>query len=326
MYIPINAVIELTEHCNFNCIHCYLNHKNISVLSKDYYKRLIDDLYDLGCFRLTITGGEVFLYKDLLYYVLNYAKQKQFLISIITNCSLCDHNDFDILKSIELESFRASMYGFTNETYRNVCKSNFQAKNFKNNILRLKKMSIPVTVQTTVIKQNLHEIDLIFNWCKHHEIELAFSYVLMGRDGNNKNNLKCLLSQKEIKDCINKYEPEYSLYLQKAKSIDKGIDFCEGGRKKICISSDGSIYPCGVWRINIGDAKNDLKSAWTDANDTLKRIREYTMEDFHCCKCKHIKICSFCPGQNYSVNNTEKIPSEEVCEFTKILAQINTEG
>ena len=66
--------IEVTTHCNIQCIHCFVNHQineKLS-LSLDAVKDIIKEGYDLGYHRLHVTGGEPLLWKEL-FEALNYA-------------------------------------------------------------------------------------------------------------------------------------------------------------------------------------------------------------------------------------------------------------
>ena len=56
-----NAVIEINDNCNFQCDHCYLGIKEKKYMNFDLFKKIIDQLYDLGCLSILITGGEPLL-------------------------------------------------------------------------------------------------------------------------------------------------------------------------------------------------------------------------------------------------------------------------
>jgi len=66
--------IEVTTHCNIQCLHCYVNHQinERSCLSLDVVKDIIKEGYDTGYRRLHFTGGEPLLWKEL-FEALDYA-------------------------------------------------------------------------------------------------------------------------------------------------------------------------------------------------------------------------------------------------------------
>ncbi|MCC9221489.1 radical SAM protein [Escherichia coli] len=64
----ITASIELTQHCNFKCLHCYCPTKKVHMDYNDVIA-CIDKLYSMGVLYLTFTGGEAFYIKDLMRYI-----------------------------------------------------------------------------------------------------------------------------------------------------------------------------------------------------------------------------------------------------------------
>ncbi len=63
--IPLSVHIDLTWRCNERCIHCYLDHDDPDELSLSELRDLLDQMADAGTLFLTLSGGEIFLRKDL---------------------------------------------------------------------------------------------------------------------------------------------------------------------------------------------------------------------------------------------------------------------
>lgn len=109
-----NITIELTRQCNFQCSHCYISAgPSGKTLSLPQIKQLIDHLpKDLA--QISLTGGEVFTQKALLYETLNYIRQKSFenlkWVNIFTNGFWFE--DEESIKKIlnELKSFRLPIW------------------------------------------------------------------------------------------------------------------------------------------------------------------------------------------------------------------------
>ena len=59
--------VELTERCNFNCVHCYINRPagdrkaKAGELSTERIKTILEEAASLGCLRVRFTGGEPLL-------------------------------------------------------------------------------------------------------------------------------------------------------------------------------------------------------------------------------------------------------------------------
>ena len=75
------SIIEINGYCNFKCDHCYICSKK--ELSLKNFKKAVDELYDLECLSILITGGECLLNPNFKEMYL-YAKKKGFLLNINT--------------------------------------------------------------------------------------------------------------------------------------------------------------------------------------------------------------------------------------------------
>ena len=118
-FFPQSAVIEVTNMCNLRCKHCYLDKSDPNFLDIKTCLDLIDQLSKLGCFKIVVSGGEVFLHKKTLFEIVKKAKEMQFDVTIITNLTLCTYDDIRLLKTIGLDSLNVSLYGQNQQTYLN---------------------------------------------------------------------------------------------------------------------------------------------------------------------------------------------------------------
>ena len=76
--------IILTELCNANCSHCYMNlnsSKKKITMSVDDIDKIVEKLPEKTS-SVTLTGGEIFLVKDLLFYTIKKIKEKNKKITI----------------------------------------------------------------------------------------------------------------------------------------------------------------------------------------------------------------------------------------------------
>ena len=57
--IPYEGMLEVTALCNERCVHCYLEVAPLpDELTTMELCRVLDELAELGCLRLTFTGGD----------------------------------------------------------------------------------------------------------------------------------------------------------------------------------------------------------------------------------------------------------------------------
>lgn len=70
--------IILTEMCNANCSHCYMNlnsNKHKKTMSFQDIDKIVEKM-PINTISVTLTGGEIFLVKELLFYTIKKIKKK----------------------------------------------------------------------------------------------------------------------------------------------------------------------------------------------------------------------------------------------------------
>ncbi len=113
--------IILTELCNANCSHCYMNlnnKKNKTTMSFDYINKIVDKI-PYNTISITLTGGEIFLVKDLLFYTIKKIKEKNSNINIEleSNGIYFYKNNNALEKLIELKKIGVDSIRFSDDPF-----------------------------------------------------------------------------------------------------------------------------------------------------------------------------------------------------------------
>jgi len=112
---------EVTDNCNADCIMCPrdLHTRPHGIMEQDKYEKSIDEVSELGCTQVTLTGfGEPFLDKNLEKKIA-YAKFKGLRTYVITNGSLLQKRGQTIADS-GLDELRISFYGMSPDSYNEI--------------------------------------------------------------------------------------------------------------------------------------------------------------------------------------------------------------
>ncbi len=89
---PIGMYMEISDHCNLNCGHCYKPDISSSVpLTTDQIKRVILDLRNMGAFEVRFCGNEPTVHPDF-FDIIQYARDQSFYVGVNTNA--CFSDDF----------------------------------------------------------------------------------------------------------------------------------------------------------------------------------------------------------------------------------------
>src|SRR6478609_8571989 len=91
--------IRLVAKCNLNCAHCYASDWFVrsDVLDPALVCRAIDEAMEMGLEKVTFTGGEPTLHKDISSLLL-YCAEKGLRAKLETNAVLLRRNDGELLK------------------------------------------------------------------------------------------------------------------------------------------------------------------------------------------------------------------------------------
>lgn len=115
---------EVTDHCNAACIMCPREIHELGrphgVMDQDKYQKSVDEVAELGCKQIVLTGfGEPLVDKKLEQKVA-YAKSLGMRTYIISNASLLTKRRATGLIEAGLDELRVSFYGMTKESYETV--------------------------------------------------------------------------------------------------------------------------------------------------------------------------------------------------------------
>lgn len=320
--IPLAGGIELTSHCNMNCLHCYQqNLDRDSYMSTNDIKRIIDQLEDANVLFLYFTGGEIFTRKDFLE-IYMYAKRKGFILSLLSNATIVPEKAFEIFKKYPPEIFSVSIYGMTEEIYNKVTQTKTNYNNVIRNCERIKKMGIYLELKFIILKENLHQFQQFIELCENLCVDVNYSSELFPTIDGDKKVFDYRISNEQIVDLI-KIEKEFPQVLNHVTSLknpylgkeDVPLFMCDICETDFLIDDRGYLNPCSRYRINdyyLGEWS--FKNAWAD----IQKIRKIkAIDTYKCRRCKYLQICSPCAAQNLLETGDINVPGKLRCDLAE---------
>jgi MoaA/NifB/PqqE/SkfB family radical SAM enzyme len=87
-YKPLYVKIKLTWRCNLRCQMCnYWRQERHNALSPELLRTIVDELAELGCGKIHLSGGEPLLREDL-FELIEYMVAKGMRVNLTTNGTL----------------------------------------------------------------------------------------------------------------------------------------------------------------------------------------------------------------------------------------------
>jgi MoaA/NifB/PqqE/SkfB family radical SAM enzyme len=251
-HFPLFASVELTNQCNFHCLHCYKEATNQGTfLSLENAKKLASSIAS-HLYSIDITGGEATLHPEFSKIIDLFHVP---VLNLITNGFNIDTIDDETLK--RFSQIQVSLYGYSDDMYVHTTGCNaFQTVCMA--LERIRDLGIYTTVAVILKQQSMEEIEKYFELLDKLRIyNLRFGLAL--KIGRNKNGITEWNVSEEERSLFHRKIAELNrLYSHFdvgnieshfVNLVDQPSDkqyriVCGAGESSICISEKGFVRPC----------------------------------------------------------------------------------
>ncbi len=329
--IPFNVYFELTYDCNLSCKHCYISKKGRKKeLSYKETSSILDQLAVLGCFNLTLTGGEIFTRPDILK-ILEHAKNKGFSLTLLTSATLITPKIADYLKEIGIYGVIVSLYGITKQTYESVTDVSGSFQECLRGINLLQNRNIHISINTMVMNLNVSEFQGIKNFAEKLKAPFQYDYFIHPKIDGSKEPLSFRLSPKEVVE----FKIEKGIFPLKKKKRHKrrgkhpfskySVFQCDGGKNFFAITPYGQMNLCIQYPFPQYDLREgSIELGWKKMSDYIKSLKPG--RNHLCINCELVEFCQWCPAEGWlnKGNADSCIPYfKELATLHKIYSQKN---
>jgi len=326
--IPINATVFLTNNCNFQCKHCYVQsqkNKNKLPLRIGEWEKLLRELKHNGCIYLTISGGEALSALDFLEFY-NMAYDLNFQIRIISNLSLLNEKHKRLFGSKKPNSIIVSLYGFSDKTYSEFCDVQGVFNKIIYNIKTLYEMGLNVELQTVVNTMNYNEISLMNDFANKNHIKMSFyRNITCEIDGNARPlNYQISISQELESYKILCDEDELKQAIRTNNRMwDNGYKRCFAGLTNCYIDYQGNMFLCNHMQdIKVSLLEEGFGQCW----ESMYQLRKKYIEKSNpCSNCKKRALCGKCTPAFENLKKSFKFPFPECHANDELIKNLNLE-
>lgn len=336
--------IELTERCNNNCVHCYINlpaddfHAKEKELSTDEIKEILKEATSLGCLAVRFTGGEPLLREDFQELYL-FARKLGLKVLLFTNATLITPSLVELFSHIPpLEKIEVSIYGMKKSSYEAVTRVSGSYDAAWRGINLLLEHKIPFVVKGVLLPYNREEINEFETWAatipwmdKPPSYSMFFD-LRCRRDDVKRNELikKLRLTPEDGIKILAKRQKEYLKEMRGfcskfTKPPGDRLFSCGTGVGGGCVDAYGIFQPCMMLRHPdcIYDLKKgSLKNALTNFFPELRKAKA-TNPDYlsRCAFCFLKGLCEQCPAKSWMEHGTLDTPVEYLCKIAHAQAR-----
>ena len=332
--VPFNVMFELTYNCNEQCIHCFnpgasrndseKSTRNTKELSLSDYKRVIDELAEMGVVRITLTGGDPFVKKNI-WEIIQYIHDKDFALDIFTNgIYLCENERVNKLSKYYPRSIGISIYSGEAHIHELITRKQGSFEKSLSVIQSLTDSAIPVMIKCPITRVNVKSYYTVAEIANKYgctiQYDLSISNSVDGDFSITKNlridekTMEIVMRDSNVPLYVGEEVPNYGQQHKEANS-----SLCGAGFYSINITPDGNVFPCNALTIGLGNVNEEsFTSIWHNSEE-LKKIREVTFLDTDVCgKLPHCEYCNYCVGCSFTEHGSVLKPNTENCFVAKV--------
>lgn len=296
--VPLAVELNLTNQCNFNCIHCSKSaqgEKAPGELSTDKILNVIDECIAAGVPELRFMGGEPLLHPGFYKFISHARDNGIYQLKLSTNAWLIDE-----VKAKELskyfDSIQISVHGASASVHDFIVRRQGAWEQAKKATKLLQDFGVDVNIGFTVMHENIDDLQKMISVALDWGVK-SLGYLCLVSQGRGA-ELNCWAKHEvhEIGHLIQQLEisaqPQLKLDVAGFPPLhpirkDAIVYGCEAGKSLMTVEPNGCIKACGILNEmpNLKISEKPLLEIWHSPQFIAMRRRQ------PCCDCNYTSIC-----------------------------------
>ena len=309
--------MELTHRCHLDCVHCYLddNHDHDSQrgeLSTAEVCGAIDQLRVAGCLFLTITGGEVFLRKDL-FEILSHARRVGLAVILYTSGTHLTPARLDRIAALYLRRVELSVYSSDAEVHDRITQLPGSHAKTMQALHGLLARAVPVRIKAPIMRDNFDSYPGLKALAEKLGIALLADVTVNPSNGGGRATTAQRMSAAQLVEFYEK--PEIQAFAQVKRRLPQAQDpICAIGKRSCVIGPNGDVRTCLGFATPIGNLRTQSFAEIWNRSPVLARLRTLAVTDVTVCsQCEKSAYCNRCAGMAALEDGDFDGPSRWAC-------------
>jgi AdoMet-dependent heme synthase len=316
--VPLAVQLDITYRCNERCVHCYLDHHDHGEMTTPEILRLIDEMADAGVLTLTLSGGEIFLRKDL-FEIVEHARRLTFCVKLKTNALLIGAREAARLRDLAVQEIQVSIYSHRPEVHDSITLVPGSLKRSLSAIRFLKAQDLKVVMANVLMRQNMSDYAAVKDLAEEIGVEFTLDPTITPMMDGNRSILSLGADADTLRDVFRDSGvvgdvDEFCAIPSDTGEANLDSRPCSAGHTTCYVSPYGDVFPCVQFPLPTGNVRRErFVDIWRHSSQ-MNEVRSIRLKDLPTCSsCSHAGACTRCPGLAYMEGNMRG-PSSQDCQ------------
>lgn len=317
---PVTATFQVTDRCNYECVHCYQDHVDKDELSFDEIARILTELADAGVLFLTLMGGEFFMRRDADD-ILRKAHELGFAIKLLSTGHHISDKRADFLATVRPLQVDMSLYAATPHIHEGVTRQSGSWERTVAAARRLIARNIPVLLKAPVMEANAGDLDALAKLATEMGAQYSFDSKITAGETGEKAPVALRMNEVTLRTFYGSTMKEflaqtYAGHSEADRAQLRPLEHtpCRAGQQSVSINPQGQVWPCNSLPLPVGELRQQsFADIWFGSSD-LEAVRNLTWASIaECNRCDLRAYCQRCHGMALVEQGVMHGPSLEAC-------------
>lgn len=329
--VPLFGQFELTGRCNLRCSMCYVEKSartghSESDLSTEEWLRIMTQARDAGMLQAVLSGGEPLLHEGFRA-IVQSLHHLGVAVVLNTNAVLLTADMVDFLAKYPPVCVNASLYAVSDAVSKRMCRSVGAWRKTLTGIDRLLERGIHVSLRTTLVQENVEELELIWEEGRRRNLPLVWVDTVIppaDADPGVFNGIRLTPDQYERagRQLSALYERDFPAERHRMKRVEEGREaylafqqtceafqememspfVCQAGHVTFSVGRNGRMSPCPLLQV---PWTSPLHAGFEHAWAQLRFLSRNNSSCKICGTCELSSACSACPARLKAENNAD---------------------
>lgn len=319
---PVTVTFQVTDRCNYDCVHCYQDHADDNELSFDEIDDILVQLADAGVLFLTLMGGEFFMRSDADR-ILARAHELGFALKLLTTGHHVHDRRADFLATLKPLQVDMSLYAATPHIHEGITQQTGSWERTYSAARRLIERGIPVLLKAPVMESNAADLAELAELARDLGAQTSFDAKLTGKEDTDQTPVALRMKHDTLTEFYCGDGNGMASFLRTtyadfdpATSDLRPLSHtpCRAGQQAVSINPRGDVWPCNALPVACGNLREQrFEEIWTGSEE-LEEVRDLRwVKIAECNRCELRAYCQRCHGMALLEQGDMKGPSLEAC-------------